>query len=170
MGGNVYTTTVQNDLSWSVSVPSADLKGFGDGDLTISASVTNQHGNTGTNDREINIDAGLPGLRINTVAGDDIVNSIEIQQNQIVSGTSTDIAAGSSVTVTINGVDYQTTVGANGAWSAAVPAVMTSGTSHGAGRNLPGTGQHAGRSSVTERILVPRRASARLTNFSKGTA
>uniref|UniRef100_UPI0013005ABC Ig-like domain-containing protein n=1 Tax=Rahnella sp. AN3-3W3 TaxID=1610578 RepID=UPI0013005ABC len=122
LGGKTYTTTVQDDLSWSVSVPSADLKGFGDGDLTINASVTNQHGNTGTNDREINIDAGLPGLRINTVAGDDVVNSIEIQQNQIVSGTSTDIAAGSSVTVTINGVDYQATVGANGAWSAAVPA------------------------------------------------
>ncbi|MBF7957585.1 Ig-like domain-containing protein [Rahnella victoriana] len=122
LGGNTYTATVQDDLSWSVSVPSADLKGFGDGDLTISASVTNQHGNTGTNDRDINIDAGLPGLRIDTVAGDDIVNSIEIQQNQIISGTSTDIAAGSSVTVTVNGVDYQATVGANGAWSAAVPA------------------------------------------------
>ncbi|AVF34397.1 Ig-like domain-containing protein [Rahnella sikkimica] len=122
VGGHSYTTTVQNDLSWSVSVPSADLKGFGDGDLNITASVTNQNGNTGTGEREINIDAGLPGLRIDTVAGDDIVNSIEINQNQIISGTSSDIAAGSSVTVTVNGIDYQATVGANGAWSAAVPA------------------------------------------------
>ncbi|WP_447868051.1 Ig-like domain-containing protein, partial [Rahnella bonaserana] len=39
LGGKTYTTTVQDDLSWSVSVPSADLKGFGDGDLTINASV-----------------------------------------------------------------------------------------------------------------------------------
>ncbi len=148
LGGKTYTTTVQDDLSWSVSVPSADLKGFGDGDLTISASVTNQHGNTGTNDREINIDAGLPGLRIDTVAGDDVVNSIEIQQNQIVSGTSTDIAAGSSVTVTINGVDYQATVGANGNWSAAVPSSDVANWPAGA-LNISVTGSDASGNSVT---------------------
>ncbi|PIJ48405.1 adhesin, partial [Erwinia sp. OLMDLW33] len=103
LGGHTYQAKVQADLSWSVSVPAADLQALGDGDLTVSASVTNQHGNTGSGDRQIGIDAGLPGLRINTVAGDDIVNSIEINQNQIISGTSSDIAAGSSVTVTVNG-------------------------------------------------------------------
>ncbi|CAM3654096.1 Ig-like domain-containing protein [Rahnella victoriana] len=148
LGGNTYTATVQDDLSWSVSVPSADLKGFGDGDLTISASVTNQHGNTGSADRDIAIDAGLPGLRIDTVAGDDIVNSIEIQQNQIISGTSTDIAAGSSVTVTVNGVDYQATVGANGAWSAAVPAADVANWPAGA-LNISVTGSDTSGNSVT---------------------
>ncbi|UHM93326.1 Ig-like domain-containing protein [Rahnella victoriana] len=148
LGGKTYTAEVQSDLSWSLSVPSADLKGFGDGDLTISASVTNQHGNTGSADREINIDAGLPGLRINTVAGDDVINSIEIQQNQIVSGTSTDIAAGSSVTVTINGVDYQATVGANGAWSAAVPAADVANWPAGA-LNISVTGTDVSGNSVT---------------------
>ncbi|MCP2233761.1 Ig-like domain-containing protein [Erwinia aphidicola] len=122
LGGNTYQATVQDDLSWSVSVPAADLQALGDGDLTVSASVTNQHGNTGRGDREIIIDAGLPGLRIDTIAGDDIVNSIEISQNQIISGTSSDIAAGSSVTVNVNGIDYHATVGANGSWSAAIPA------------------------------------------------
>ncbi|MDF1897315.1 Ig-like domain-containing protein, partial [Rahnella contaminans] len=148
LGGKTYTAEVQSDLSWTVSVPSADLKGFGDGDLTISASVTNQHGNTNSSDREISIDAGLPGLRIDTVAGDDIVNSIEIQQNQIVSGTSTDIAAGSSVTVTVNGIDYQATVGANGAWSAAVPAADVANWPAGA-LNISVTGSDASGNSVT---------------------
>ncbi|MGA5656167.1 Ig-like domain-containing protein, partial [Rahnella contaminans] len=148
VGGNSYTTTVQDDLSWSVSVPSADLKGFGDGDLNITATVTNQNGNTGTVDREIVIDAGLPGLRIDTVAGDDIVNSIEIQQNQIISGTSSDIAAGSSVTVTVNGIDYQATVGANGAWSAAVPAADVANWPAGA-LNISVTGADASGNTVT---------------------
>ncbi|MBU9844027.1 Ig-like domain-containing protein [Rahnella ecdela] len=148
LGGKTYTAEVQNDLSWSVSLPSADLKGFGDGDLTISASVTNQHGNSGSADREINIDAGLPGLRLDTVAGDDIVNSIEIQQNQIISGTSTDIAAGSSVTVTVNGVDYQATVGANGAWSAAVPSTDVANWPAGA-LNISVTGSDVSGNSVT---------------------
>ncbi|MBU9831582.1 Ig-like domain-containing protein [Rahnella sp. FC061912-K] len=122
LGGKTYEANVQADLSWSVSVPSDDLQGFGDGDLTVSASVTNQHGNTGSNEREIAIDANLPGLRLDTVAGDDIVNSIEIQQNQIISGTSTDLEPNSTVTVTVNGVDYSASVKANGSWSAAIPA------------------------------------------------
>ncbi len=103
-------------------MPSADLQGFGDGDLTVSASVTNQHGNTGNGERDIAIDANLPGLRLDTVAGDDIVNSIEINQNQIISGTSTDLEPNSTVTVTVNGVDYSASVKANGSWSAAIPA------------------------------------------------
>ena len=61
------------------------------------------HGNTGSSSLDFTIDAQLPGLRIDTVAGDDVINIIEHGQNLIVSGTSTDLAAGSTVTVTING-------------------------------------------------------------------
>ena len=77
LGGNTYTTTVQGNLSWSVSVPAADLQALGNGDLTITASVTNGNGNTGSGTRDITIDANLPGLRVDTVAGGGIVNSIE---------------------------------------------------------------------------------------------
>lgn len=68
IGGNIYTATVQDDLSWSVNVPSTVLTAIGNGDLTVSASVTNGHGNTGTGERDITIDASLPGLRVDTVA------------------------------------------------------------------------------------------------------
>ena len=91
LGGNTYTATVQDDLSWSVNVPSTVLTAIGNGDLTVSASVTNGNGNTGTGERDITIDANLPGLRVDTVAGDDVINSIEHAQNLIVSGTSTDL-------------------------------------------------------------------------------
>lgn len=77
VGGKSYTATVGSDLTWSVKIPSADLKAFGDGDLTFTASVTNSHGNTGTGERDININAQLPGLRVNTISGDDVVNAIE---------------------------------------------------------------------------------------------
>ena len=42
------------------------------------------------------------------------------------SGTSTDLAAGSTVTVTINGKDYSASVLADGTWQAAVPAADVS--------------------------------------------
>ncbi|HFV9220106.1 TPA: Ig-like domain-containing protein [Enterobacter roggenkampii] len=122
IGGNTYTATVQSDLTWSVNVPETVLTALGNGDLTVSATVTNGHGNTGTGEREIVIDASLPGLRVDTVAGDDVINSIEHTQNLIVSGTSDGLAAGTTLTVTVNGKTYAASVLADGSWSAAIPA------------------------------------------------
>ncbi|MGR2798154.1 Ig-like domain-containing protein [Enterobacter hormaechei] len=122
VGGKSYTATVGSDLKWSVTIPSADLQAFGDGDLTFSASVTNAHGNTGTGERDININAELPGLRVNTISGDDVINAIEQQQDLAVTGSSTHLAEGTQITVTINNVEYVTTVNASGNWQIGVPA------------------------------------------------
>ncbi len=122
VGGKSYTATVGSDLTWSVKIPSADLQAFGDGDLTFTASVTNGHGNTGTGERDININAELPGLRVNTISGDDVINAIEQQQDLSVTGSSTHLAAGTQITVTINNVDYVTAVNASGNWQIGVPA------------------------------------------------
>ncbi|WP_407220511.1 Ig-like domain-containing protein [Enterobacter sp. CPE_E1214] len=132
IGGNTYTATVQDDLSWSVNVPSTVLTAIGNGDLTVSASVTNGHGNTGTVERDITIDANLPGLRVDTVAGDDVINSIEHAQNLIITGSSEGLATGAALTVTVNGKTYAATVLADGTWAAAIPAAdvsaLTAGT------------------------------------------
>ncbi|MEM5486669.1 Ig-like domain-containing protein [Enterobacter cloacae] len=131
VGGNTYTTTVQDDLSWSVSVPSTILTAIGNGELTVSASVTNGHGNTGTGERDITIDANLPGLRVDTVAGDDVINSIEHAQNLIITGSSDGLASGSALTVTVNGKAYAATVLADGTWTAAIPAADVSALNAG---------------------------------------
>ncbi|WP_420703388.1 Ig-like domain-containing protein [Enterobacter ludwigii] len=126
VGGNTYTTTVQSDLSWSVDVPQSVLTALGNGDLTVTATVTNGHGNTGSGERNISIDASLPGLRVDTVAGDDVINSIEHGQNLIVSGSSDGLAAGTALTVTVNGKTYAASVLADGTWNAAIPATDVS--------------------------------------------
>ncbi|EMJ5881297.1 Ig-like domain-containing protein [Enterobacter cloacae] len=131
VGGNTYTTTVQDDLSWSVSVPSTVLTAIGNGELTVSASVTNGHGNTGTGERDITIDANLPGLRVDTVAGDDVINSIEHAQNLIITGSSEGLATGAALTVTVNGKTYAATVLADGTWTAAIPAADVSALNAG---------------------------------------
>ncbi|MGM1299412.1 Ig-like domain-containing protein, partial [Enterobacter hormaechei] len=131
VGGNTYTTTVQDDLSWSVNVASDVLTAIGNGDLTVSASVTNGHGNTGSGERDITIDANLPGLRVDKVAGDDVINSIEHGQNLIITGSSDGLAAGSALTVTVNGKTYAATVLADGTWTAAVPAADVGALSEG---------------------------------------
>ncbi|WP_431644200.1 Ig-like domain-containing protein [Enterobacter hormaechei] len=131
IGGNTYTATVQDDLSWSVNVASDVLTAIGNGDLTVTASVTNGHGNTGTGERDITIDASLPGLRVDTVAGDDVINSIEHGQNLIITGSSDGLASGSALTVTVNGKTYAATVLADGTWTAAIPAADVGALSAG---------------------------------------
>ncbi|EFB6062835.1 Ig-like domain-containing protein [Escherichia coli] len=122
LGGNTYTATVGSNLTWSVNVPATDIQALGNGDLTVNASVTNQNGNTGSGTRDITIDANLPGLRVDTVAGDDVVNIIEHGQALVVTGSSSGLAEGTPLTVTINNVEYTTAVQADGSWSATVPA------------------------------------------------
>ncbi|HFN7080595.1 TPA: Ig-like domain-containing protein, partial [Escherichia coli] len=126
LGGATYTATVQANLSWSINVPAAALQALGNGELTISASVTNSVGNTGNGTREITIDANLPGLRVDTVAGDDVVNIIEHGQALVITGSSSGLATGSNVTLTINGQTYVAAVLADGSWSVGVPAVDVS--------------------------------------------
>ncbi len=58
-------------------------------------------------------------LRVDTVAGDDIVNSIEHGQALVITGGSSGLNAGAVLTVTINSVAYSTTVQADGSWSVA---------------------------------------------------
>ncbi|HGX4550754.1 TPA: Ig-like domain-containing protein, partial [Escherichia coli] len=126
LGGATYTATVQANLSWSVDVPASALQALGNGELTVSASVTNSVGNTGNGTREITIDANLPGLRVDTVAGDDVVNIIEHGQALVITGSSSGLAAGSNVTLTINGQTYVAAVLADGSWSVGIPAADVS--------------------------------------------
>nr|WP_262411065.1 Ig-like domain-containing protein [Escherichia albertii] len=158
LGGKTYTTTVQDNLSWSVSVPAADLQALGNGDLTINASVTNANGNTGSGTRDITIDANLPGLRVDTVAGDDIVNSIEHGQALVITGGSSGLNAGAALTVTINGVAYAATVQADGSWSVGIPAANVSAWPAG-----PLTVEVAGQSSAGNPVSVSHPFSVDLT-------
>ncbi|ENU3064035.1 Ig-like domain-containing protein, partial [Escherichia coli] len=143
------------DLSWNVSVPAADWQALGNGELTVNASVTNAVGNTGSGTRDITIDASLPGLRVDTVAGDDVVNIIEHSQAQVITGSSSGFAAGTALTVVINNQTYAATVLANGSWSVGVPATDVSNWPAGtlnitvSGANSAGT-----QTSITHPLTV----------------
>ncbi|HDP6911148.1 BapA-related adhesin SiiEA [Escherichia coli] len=150
LGGNTYTTTVQDNLSWSVSVPAADIQALGNGDLTVSASVTNQNGNTGSGTRDITIDANLPGLRVDTVAGDDVVNIIEHGQALVITGSSSGLAESTPLTVTINNVEYITAVQADGSWSVGITAAQVSAWPAGADVTALGSGPQTVIATVTD--------------------
>ena len=61
-------------------------------------------------------------LSIDTMAGDNVLNAAEASNDVALSGKSENLAAGTTVTVSLNGSSWQTTVGADGPWSVTVPA------------------------------------------------
>ncbi|QCP83881.1 Ig-like domain-containing protein [Alcaligenes faecalis] len=63
------------------------------------------------------VDTDLPeaSITIDTIAGDDVVNKAESESDVTITGTvGKDVKAGDTVTVTVNGKDYTTTVNADG--------------------------------------------------------
>lgn len=123
VGGITKTTTVGSDGQWSISLTADELTSLGDGELMFNAEVTNAHGNTGSGQYQAVIDAEIPGIRIDTVAGDDVVNLIEQGAAVVISGTVIGVDTGADVNVKVNNQTYTTTLHADGTWSITVPAV-----------------------------------------------
>ncbi|MCV5869712.1 hypothetical protein OFN61_31135, partial [Escherichia coli] len=64
----------------------------------------------------LTIDNSQASVQVATTAGDNIINASEQAAGFTLSGTSSHLAQGTELTVTLNGKTYTTTVGANGAW------------------------------------------------------
>ncbi len=71
----------------------------------------------------LTIDNSQASVQVATTAGDNIINASEQAAGFTLSGTSSHLAQGTELTVTLNGKTYTTSVGANGAWKA--PQVPT---------------------------------------------
>ncbi|MCV4938856.1 Ig-like domain-containing protein, partial [Escherichia coli] len=111
-----YQATVQADGSWSINIPAADLEALTDGSHTLTATVSDQAGNPGSASKGVTVDTTAPVISFNTVAGDDVVNIIEHGQALVITGSSSGLATGSNVTLTINGRTYVSAVLADGSW------------------------------------------------------
>lgn len=119
--GKPYSATVQANGSWSVQVPALDVSELPDGKLTVS----DKGGNPATNSHTLNViaqPADLPTIAISTVSGDDVVNAQDAGGPMTISGSTTHVTPGRSVSVSLNGKTYLATVGSDGTWSTTVPA------------------------------------------------
>ncbi|EPO2651121.1 Ig-like domain-containing protein, partial [Escherichia coli] len=101
LNGVNYSGNVQADGSWSVSVPTGDLANLTVSPYTVSAAVSDKAGNPASATHNLTVDLVAPVVTINTVAGDDIINSTEHGQAQIISGSATGATTGNTVSVTI---------------------------------------------------------------------
>ncbi|WP_417270960.1 Ig-like domain-containing protein [Celeribacter sp.] len=119
VAGVSRTTTIGNDGSWTVNYANGTLP-QGTYDATVTAVSTDAAGNTSTTSGTFHIDTEM-GVAIdpNHSGGDNIVNLSESSQPLTFTGTA---EPGSTVVVTLQGVNMETTVGTDGVWSVTLPA------------------------------------------------
>lgn len=120
MGGKTYTGIVGKDGNWSINIPTADLQALPQGNLNISATITNSAGHSTTTNLVVNVKTTLPDLTLNAFAGDNILSKLESALTQHLSGKTSADNAGQKVTLTLNGKTYTGIVGADGTWSIGV--------------------------------------------------
>ncbi|WP_445619515.1 Ig-like domain-containing protein [Kushneria sp. Sum13] len=126
VGGQSYTTTVGQNDAFSVAVPGSVLAAAGTNTVSASVSHVDAAGNVGsadtTRDYSVDTDAPVVTISLDTIAGDDVINAAEAGQEVAITGQAGgDAVAGDTVTVSVGGQNYTTTVGQNGAFSVAVP-------------------------------------------------
>ncbi|QEM80487.2 Ig-like domain-containing protein [Halomonas binhaiensis] len=134
LNGKTYTTTATADGRWTLNVPAADVSALADGNHTISASVTEEAGNTGTASHDFSVDTVLPTLTVTegvTRSGDNIVTPDEHGTNLEVFGTSTGLDH-DFVYLEIAGFTYNIQTFDDGTWGIvtrrADMATLTDGT------------------------------------------
>ncbi|RED49025.1 VCBS domain-containing protein, partial [Aestuariispira insulae] len=124
VNGTDYSTTVGADGSWSVDVAGADLAA--DTEFEVSVDSSDTAGNTvtssATSTHTVDTQAEAGTVTVDAITSDDVVNVAEAGEDVTVSGTAAggDVSEGDTVSFTVNGKDYSTTVGANGTWSVVV--------------------------------------------------
>nr|WP_158699045.1 Ig-like domain-containing protein [Cronobacter dublinensis] len=131
VGSSTFTAAIANG-AWSVNVPATTLKGIQDGTLTVSASVTDPVGNVATGSQVVSaIVQALPQVAVNPVFGDGLLSLSDLLSPQLISGTATNLAAGSALTVTLGALTFNTTVRADGTWQVSVPTTSLQGLADG---------------------------------------
>ena len=118
--GNSQTQSTTADANGNYSIEITNPLADGSNDITVS--VEDAAGNTASTTTTVNVDtqADEGRVTVDPIAGDNVINAEEAgEQTQTVSGTAQggDIAEGDTVTVTVNGNDYTTTVQNDGTWS-----------------------------------------------------
>ncbi|MDO2123178.1 hypothetical protein Q2422_25840, partial [Escherichia coli] len=73
--GQNYTTTADASGNWSVTVPASRVSALGEATYTVTAAATDSDGNSGSANHNVQVNTALPGVTINVVASDDIINA-----------------------------------------------------------------------------------------------
>ena len=137
--GGVEKTTTASGGAWSVLYSSSDIPADTT-NSTITAGVSDAFGNSGSTSTTVIIDTTAPILDINapltSIVADNVLNIDEL--NAIItdgqftlSGTTTGLEAGQTVTVQLNNETYTGAAGLGGSWQVNIPSTDMQALAHG---------------------------------------
>lgn len=111
VGGTNYTATLDNNGGWTVTVPNSAFAA--DGSVPVVVTTPGLDGSTVTTTQAVLVDRTPSVLTINPVTSDNVVSGSEANSAEI-SGTASVSEAGRAVAITLNGVNYNAFVQADG--------------------------------------------------------
>ncbi|MBS6334408.1 MAG: Ig-like domain-containing protein, partial [Veillonella sp.] len=149
IAGQQYVTSTDASGNWSVGVPASVISGLADGTVTISATVTDSAGNSSTQTHNVQVNTAAVSLSVSTISGDNLINAAEAGSALTLSGTGTNFAAGTVVTVLLNGKGYSATIQSNGSWSVNVPAADVAALADGTSYTVSASAQDSAGNSAT---------------------
>lgn len=109
LNGKDYTTTADGTGAWSLTIPGGDVQAITtDGSKTIDVRVTDAAGNNVSTFADFTLSThALPVLTFGVIAGNGILNISEAANGFTLSGTSSGLAPGTTVQVTVPGLADQ---------------------------------------------------------------
>lgn len=149
--GLTYTTQVEQDGTWKITLPASVFAGLEDGTYPIQVSVPDAQGGTHQQNVALSIDTLPPFLTENMLTGDNYLTAAEQAQGQTLSGRG---EAGLTVTVTLNGKTYTATVNNEGRWELPLSSAMLQALSEGTNVMTIVTVDKAGNSTSISRELI----------------
>lgn len=118
LNGVTNTVVVGSDGHWTTTYPVGTLPA-GEYNQVITATSTDNHGNTSTSSHTFAVDTQTSVAFTGTPGGDGTVNAAEAAAGVVLSGTA---QAGASVSVVWGGTTLTTTANSSGVWTVTYPA------------------------------------------------
>lgn len=116
IGGVAFTAEVSGN-AWTLNLDADSWADVPNGPQSIVVTVTDGALNTGSATVPVTVALAPPTITVENPFGDGALSFQESQQLQTLSGTTTNVEAGQTVTVTLGNQQYLATVQSNGAWS-----------------------------------------------------
>ncbi|WP_313098926.1 Ig-like domain-containing protein, partial [Atlantibacter hermannii] len=116
IGGVAFTADVSGK-AWTLNLDADSWADVPNGPQSIVVTVTDGALNTGSATVPVTVALAPPTITVENPFGDGALSFQESQQLQTLSGTTTNVEAGQTVTVTLGNQQYLATVQSNGAWS-----------------------------------------------------
>lgn len=118
INGATHSTTVLDDGSWSVIFDASEIT-TGEYETAVTITTTDARGNVNVVSDVLVVDTVAPDVDLGVTAGDDVINANEAAAGVQLNGFG---EAGTTLSVTFQGLTREVTVGADGNWSLAYDA------------------------------------------------